>query len=167
MQVEAALDFPRVLRGLDELLVRYVVIGGQAVLLHGIPLFSFDFDLWIEPGARSRVLDWLERGLGLDVAKADDDGARPIVRAFAGMERLDLFFVRAMTNRDGVTLVFDDVYERAVDCADEGAGLAHVPVASVDDLILLKRMAPAPRAKDEEAIRALLAKKHLELSGGR
>ena len=90
----------------------------------------------------------------------------PIVKVLVGAERLDLFFVRAMTNRVGITLAFDDVYARAEAQHDEVAGLAHVPVASIDDLIALKRMAPVARPKDEEAIRYLEAKKLLRSQDG-
>ena len=109
---EPTLDFPRILRGLDERMVRYVVIGGQAVILHGIPLLTFDFDLWIDPAVRREVLAWLEDGEHLELS-SPSDGTAPIVRALAGNERLDMFFVKAMTNRVGITVTFDDVYERA------------------------------------------------------
>lgn len=164
MGPEPRLDYATILRGLADRSVRFVVIGGQAVLLHGIPLFSFDFDLWVDPASRADVLGWLREDDELEVS---DGAARPtpIVRVFAGRERMDLFFVKAMTNRDGVTLTLDEVLARAESLSDPAAGLHAVPVPSIDDLIALKRMAPAPRSKDEEAIRQLLAKKHLRALG--
>ncbi len=165
MQAEPELDFPRVLRELIGRGVRFVVIGGQAVILHGIPLFSFDFDLWVDPAAREEVLTWLESDDDNELTAGPRDLA-PIVKVYVGHDRLDLFFVRAMTNRDGVTLTFDEVHGRALRVSDPGAGLEAVPIPSIDDLIALKHMAGSPRAKDEEAIRYLRAKKLLEPDQG-
>jgi len=164
MGPEPQLDYVSILRGLAERSIRYVVIGGQAVLLHGVPLFSFDFDVWVDPASRRQVLEWLALNDDFELSAGSDD-ATPIVRVYAGRERMDLFFIRAMTNREGVTIAFDDLIARAELRSDPEAGLAAVPIPSLDDLIALKRMASTPRPKDEEAIRHLLAKKLLRASG--
>ena len=39
------------LRALEDERVRYVLFGGQAVNLHGIPRFTEDIDLFVEPTA--------------------------------------------------------------------------------------------------------------------
>jgi len=152
----SGVDLVAIARRLDAWGVRYLVIGGQAVMLHGIPQFSFDIDLWVDPRARDALLDVLEADLGYEVPPSSG-APTPIVTVYAGPERLDLFFVRAMTNREGTTLVLDDAAARAW-LHPVAPGLS-LPVAAIDDLIALKKMAAAPRAKDEEAIRLLSAKR--------
>lgn len=157
MQVEpAGVDLVAIARQLEAWGVRYLVIGGQAVMLHGIPQFSFDIDLWVDPRARAALLEFLEDDLGYEVPARSGTPA-PIVTVFAGAERLDLFFVRAMTNREGQTIALDDAVARAWH-HPVALGIT-LAVAAIDDLIALKKMAAAPRAKDDEAIRLLLAKR--------
>jgi len=156
MDPEAGVDLRAIATALNAWGVRYVVIGGQAVLLHGIPLHSFDIDLWIDPAARGPVLAWLEDELGLELSAGADE-PKPMVTVYAGPERLDIFFVNAMTNREGVTLRLDEVFARAEHHPDPASG--GIPIPAIDDLIALKRMSAGVRFKDEEAIRQLEAKK--------
>lgn len=161
MNVEESVDLVMLATQLNEWGVRYLVIGGQALILHGIPLLTADIDVWIDPAVREEVLDWFENERGLEVP-AQVPFPLPIVTIHAGFERIDLFFVRSMTNRDGLTLSFDDVIARRIVLADPSTG--GIPIPSIDDLIALKRMGPKVRAKDEEGIRYLLALKLHEQS---
>lgn len=49
------------LKALDDERVQYVLFGGQAVNLHGIPRFTEDIDLFLEPTARN--VECLRRAL--------------------------------------------------------------------------------------------------------
>jgi hypothetical protein len=156
MEAKPHVDVRAIAQSLNAWGVRYLVIGGQAVLLHGIPLHSFDTDIWLDPTAREPVLRWLEDDLGFELSSRPEE-RRPLVTAYAGPERLDLFFAKAMTNRDGVTVRLDEAIARAERYPDPESG--GIPIPGLDDLIALKRMSVAPRAKDEEAIRQLEVKK--------
>lgn len=141
-----------------------MVIGGQAVNLHGVPMHTFDYDVWIAPEARREVLTFLAEDPELELSAGPDD-PKPMVKVFAGPERMNLFFVRAMTNRDRVTLDFLDVLSRAEILSDRELAIERLSIPAIDDLIALKRMAPTARAKDEDAIRYLLAKKVMSPKG--
>ncbi len=160
MQAEATLDFPALVRELTRRGVRFVLFGRQAVRLYGSDCSTKDWDLWLEPSRRRDVLTWLEDELGFELS-APASSRRPVVTAWAGLDRLDLWFVRAMRNRDGVDAVFDEVHARSTVLEDPDARLT-LRIPSVDDLIILKRMAPTPRAKDDEDIRWLLVRKRLD-----
>jgi hypothetical protein len=55
-------DFKEFIQSLNDNQVRYLVIGGYAVTLHGYPLFTKDTDIWIEisPENATRMLQALE-----------------------------------------------------------------------------------------------------------
>jgi hypothetical protein len=139
-------------------------MGGQAVRLYGSERVTQDYDLWFESSERRRVLSHLERDLGLELSAGPDDLDRPIVTARGGLERLDAFFVRGMTNRDGLHLDFEEVATRARTL--RGSQGVSIRVPDLDDLIALKRMRPVLKPEDETDLRYLLVRKQLEATGG-
>jgi hypothetical protein len=156
------LDVPLLFRWLeDQGGGRYLLIGRQAVRLYGAPVSTMDVDLWLPPADRRAFLQWLE---DQDMELSDPpSGSRPIVRVLAGVDRIGAFFVRAMTNQEGVELEFDRLWTQARRLTDATDGIA-VRVPDVPDLIALKRMRP-PNAKDDEDIRFLEVRRALEAQG--
>jgi predicted nucleotidyltransferase len=142
--------------------VRYVVVGGVAVVLHGYLRATADLDLVIgldQPNIEA-ALDTFKR-LGFHPRApvplerfADADERRRWIEEknlqvfslwnskMPGFE-IDIFVESPMP--------FEDLYGHAIR-ANIGAG--QVPIASVDDLIEMKRMAGRPR--DMEDIESLL-----------
>ena len=156
-------DFDLVFAALAKRQVRYLVVGGVAVVLHGVPRFTADLDLvlaldpanvlaaldalaglayrprapvslqdFADPASRR---DWIEdKGLTVFSLWSPDHPATEI----------DLFIEEPFP--------FDEVFARATR-VDLGAN--QVAVASIADLVELKRRADRPR--DREDVERLLA----------
>lgn len=96
--------------------VRYVVIGGIAAVLHGVPRATFDLDLLIEatPDNAQRLLDaFVETGMGTaDLTTAADLLAHEIT-IFQDRVRIDV-----QTSTPG--LAFADAWSGRVTMAYEG-----------------------------------------------
>lgn len=126
--------------------VRYVVIGGIASILHGVPRTTFDLDVLIEavPDNARRLLDaLLAAGLGTaDMTTAEELLANEIT-VFKDRVRVDV-----QTRTPGLT--FEDAWAHRVTMTFEGYEMA---VASRDDLIASKRAAGRP--VDLEDVRVL------------
>lgn len=68
-------DFKEFIELLNANEVKYMVVGGYAVALHGHPRYTKDLDVWIElsPGNADRILSVLDKfGLGSLNLKPDD-----------------------------------------------------------------------------------------------
>jgi hypothetical protein len=156
-------EIERLLTQLTEAGVRYLVVGGVAVVLHGYLRTTADLDLVVdlEPGNLAVTIDALER-LGFR--------PRPPValRAFAdvaertrwisekNLEVLSLWHPQKPGFELDVFVkppfVFHEAYARASIAL---LGSSKVAVASIGDLVAMKREAGRPR--DKEDIDALLA----------
>jgi len=144
--------------------VRYVVVGGLAVVLHGHPRLTADVDivLDLEPSAAHRALKALT-GLGLkarppvDPLAFADPRQREAWIAEKGMTVFTLFspqnpllsldlFVRE-------PMPFEDFWARAKTLDLNGV---MVRIASLDDLITMKRAVGRPQdLMDIEALEAI------------
>ncbi len=159
-------DFEAVFAALQQARVRYLVVGGVAVVLHGYPRFTADLDLVV-------ALD-RENALGL-VGALTTLGYRPRApvqaAAFADPETR-----RSWIQDKGLTVfsfwspahpateidVFvaepfpmEPALARAVRVQ---LGALSVPVASIADLIFLKRLSARPKDLDDiRALEAILA----------
>jgi hypothetical protein len=156
-------DFDLVFAALAKRKVRYLVVGGVAVVLHGVPRFTADIDLVLG-------LDTANVLAALDaLAELAYQPRAPVpLRGFA-----DPALRREWIEEKGLTVfslwspdhpateidlfieepfAFDEVFARATR-VDLGAN--HITVASIADLIELKRRANRPR--DREDIERLLA----------
>ena len=90
--------------------VRYVVIGGIAAVLHGVPRATFDLDILIEATQENaqRLLDALaEAGLGTAILTSAEDIVAHELTIFNDYVRIDvqtstpgLEFEKAWTNRE-------------------------------------------------------------------
>jgi len=156
-------DLERILRALEDARVRYLVVGGVAVVLHGHPRMTADLDL---------VVDLLPQNLEAAFAALGALGYRPRVPVTAsdladpatrerlvaekGMTVLSLFSPELPLTEIDVfadpPFDFDAAFARAL-LADLGSFRA--TVASIEDLVSMKRRAARP--KDLEDVRMLLA----------
>lgn len=135
---------------LEERGIRYLLIGGQAVTVYGSPLVSFDFDFWIDPAQRK---DFFKIADSLDLEYGEDAKNKPLVVFYAEEEKIDAFFVKKMSTKEGCSLVFEECYKNAVSLKDPTGFVIHVP--SIDDLIALKACKKTLSAKDAEDIEYL------------
>jgi hypothetical protein len=139
----------RVFQALNAAHVRYVVVGGVAVVLHGHARFTKDLDLAIDldPEPAGRAIDALT-GLGLRPSVPVDPSAfaDPRVRhEWAQTRGMRVFSLRDWDNPLHVVdlfvespFEFETVWERA-DTMQVAGG--EIRVASIADLIALKRAA--------------------------
>lgn len=156
--------YERVFGALNRAHVRYIVVGGVAVVLHGHPRLTADLDLVLdlEEAAARRAIDALT-GIGLrprlpvDASLFTDPQTRRRwieernLRVFSLWDpdwptvEVDLFMEHPME--------FDGMWERA---SDVDLGGTRVRVASIDDLIEMKRNVGRPvDLHDVEVLREL------------
>lgn len=106
-----------------------------------------DYDFWIDPAKKLDLLRMLERQK-LEVPP-EDQWNRPIASVYSGPDKIDLFFFKQVTNRDGQKLRFADCVKRSEAKKDEMSGFS-IRIPAIDDLIALKRM---PRDSVEEELK--------------
>jgi hypothetical protein len=121
-------DFQEFLRSFVAHDVRFLIVGGYALAVHGHPRYTKDLDVWVwtDPTNSERVVAALEGfgfgGLGLTPADFEDPDV--VVQLGREPQRIDI-----LTFASG--LVFDDAYEHRV-TVDVGG--VQVPFVSADDL---------------------------------
>jgi hypothetical protein len=163
LQTVSSNDFDLIFAELERHAVRYLVVGGVAVVLHGHARFTADLDLVIalDPAnvraamaALSR-LDYRPRAPVSAEQFADPDIREQWVRE-KGLTVFSLWSPAHPATEVDIFVEepfpFDEAFARA---ARADLGEIHVAVASIADLIRLKRAAGRP--KDEEDIRVLEA----------
>jgi hypothetical protein len=126
--------------------LRYVVIGGIAAVLHGVPRATFDLDILIErtPSNAQNLLDALSAaGLGTATMTSADEVLANEITIFRDRVRIDV-----QTSTPG--LHFQQAWENRVTMVYEGQTFY---VAAKQDLIASKRA--AGRAVDLEDARLL------------
>lgn len=109
-------DFKEFIQSLNDNQVRYLVIGGYAVALHGYPRYTKDIDIWIEtmPENAVNVMQALQQfGFGSPELTLEDFLAPDqVIQLGYPPNRIDL-----ITTPDGVDFVtcFDAKLEVAID----------------------------------------------------
>ncbi len=92
-------DFKEFIQSLNNNQVRYLVIGGYAVAVHGRPRYTKDLDVWIEmtPDNAARMVKALEQfGFGsLGLQAGDFLVPRQIIQLGHPPNRIDLIFTPA------------------------------------------------------------------------
>jgi hypothetical protein len=128
--------------------VRYLVIGGIAVVLHGVPRATFDLDILIDTTADNagRLLRALEdAGLGTATLTTPEELLANEITIFKDRVRIDV-----QTSTPGLS--FADAWPRRHVMVYRGQSF---PVVSRADLIAAKRAAGRPVDLDD--VRQLLA----------
>ena len=126
--------------------VRYLVIGGIAAVLYGVPRATFDFDILIEatPDNAQRLLDALEEaGFATASLTTKDEVLANEITVFKDRVRID-----AQTRTPGLS--FQDAWNRRVTMQYQGQSFY---VVSREDLIASKKA--AGRSVDLEDVRLL------------
>jgi hypothetical protein len=160
--------FEPVFEALETARARYVVVGGLATVLHGFARLTADIDLIVdlEPSEATKVLSAL-RGIGLRprAPVGAYDFADPIVRKGwideKGMRVFSLWDpadpLREVDLFVEHPLPFDELWGRS-ELVELGRN--RVRIASIADLIALKRLAGRPQdLQDIEALQAILEQK--------
>ncbi len=133
-------DFREFVASLNASGVRYLVVGGYAVALHGHPRYTKDIDVWLEatPENAARVLVALDAfGFASSgIAQADFLIPDQIIQLGYPPNRIDL-----LTSLSGVD--FADCYPARVQVDIDG-----VPVAFIDLENLKKNKRAAARTQD-------------------
>lgn len=126
--------------------VKYVIIGGIAAVLHGVPRATFDLDILIEasPDNAKRLLEaLLEAQLGTAALTTPENILANEITVFNDRVRIDV-----QTSTPG--LIFEEAWRERETMNYQGQTFY---VVSVQDLIASKRA--AGRAVDLEDIRML------------
>lgn len=139
----------RLAAALDEAGIPYMVIGGQAVLVHGEPRLTRDIDITVGMGTE---------GLDRLLATVGQAGLRPLPDDPAAFAR-DTMVLPAVDPDSGVRvdliLSFTSYELEAIERARPApAGLGSVRFASPEDLVVHKMIAGRPR--DLEDVRSIL-----------
>jgi hypothetical protein len=114
--------------------VRYVVIGGIASVLHGVPRATFDLDILIEatPENAERLLDaMLDAGLGTASLTSADDLLAHEITIFKDRVRVDV-----QTSTPGIS--FEQAWDHRQTMSFQGQQFF---IVSKEDLIRSKRAA--------------------------
>lgn len=136
----------RVFESFERRDVRYLVIGGVAAVIYGVPRATFDLDILIEPtreNARALLDALLDAGLATAVMTTPQDVCENEITIFQDRVRIDV-----QSRTPGIQ--FDDAWGRRV--AME-YGERRFWVVSKEDLIASKRAAGRP--VDLEDVRVL------------
>ncbi|MDO9288471.1 MAG: hypothetical protein Q7T83_06735 [Thermodesulfovibrionales bacterium] len=154
--------FEEVVKTFNKKHIRYLLIGRQALLFYGAPLFTYDYDFWIHPEDKAMVFDYLEDTLGMEASR-DRTEKRPIFAFHSdSADKIDVFIARKITNKEGETLDIDECLSRAVEIRQPDSDF-HVRLPSIDDLIKLKKMGKRPKDLEDieylETIKKLRGKK--------
>ena len=126
--------------------VRYVVIGGIAAVLHGVPRATFDLDILVEasPGNASRLLEaLLEAGFGTASLTTPEDLLAHEITVFNDRVRIDV-----QTSTPGLS--FEEAWSRRLTMTYDGQDFF---VVSRPDLVASKRA--AGHARDLEDVSLL------------
>ena len=141
--------------------VRYLVVGAVAMNLHGVPRMTADLDIMLDlsPANLKKFIKALsDLGYRPRVPVSLNDMADPAIRERWATEKnmtvLSLYKPEVPYQELDVFIAnpvdFGDAYKRKIDCRINGL---KIPVASVEDLILMKEA--AGRKQDKSDIGAL------------
>lgn len=139
----------RIARSLDERNIRYMVIGGQAVVLYGEPRLTKDIDITLgtDPSMLPYIIDVCSE-LGLHIAPTNPDEFVKETYVLPADDPVTGFSVKFIFS--------DSRYEQ--EALSRAASFVvrdyHVKYATAEDVIIHKVIANRPR--DEEDIRSIL-----------
>lgn len=118
-------DFKEFIQSLNDNGVRYLVVGGYAVALHGYPRYTKDMDVWVDmtPENASKIVKALDQfGFGSLGVKASDfiepdqmlqlgypPGRIDILTTLPGVEFSECYPARTTIDIEGVLVAFIDL----------------------------------------------------------
>jgi predicted nucleotidyltransferase len=121
-------DFKEFIQSLNDNQVRYLVIGGYAVALHGYPRYTKDIDIWLEmsPGNAENVISALQQfGFGtLNLQPSDFLAPDQVIQLGYPPNRIDL-----ITTPDGVD--FATCYASRVAIAMDGLAINFIDLENL------------------------------------
>lgn len=133
------LDLIELLQLLKDHKVRYLIIGGQAVILHSEPRFTKDTDLWVDPSPKnaSRLFAALQEFGAPTASITEEDLATPGTVFIFGLppNRIDI-----MTRVKGAQ--FGKCFENRLGIKIKGVLVNFI---SLDDLIRVKKATARPQ----------------------
>jgi predicted nucleotidyltransferase len=146
------IPFEKVLRLLNEHEIRYVIVGGIAVILHGSPRLTADLDIIIdlEPVKARQAIEVLQRAgfmaeIPVDIREFADEKVRRSWMAEKHMKALSLHDRETPPTVIDILaespIAFEDLYQRAKLISLDEMTLR---IASIPDLIVLKRLSGRP-----------------------
>jgi predicted nucleotidyltransferase len=144
-------DFSALLRALSDAGVRFLVVGGYAVMEYTEPRYTKDLDIWLAPGEENAHAAWQAlAAFGAPVAEiTPHDLTQPDLVYQIGITpvRIDL-----MTSITGVQ--FEEAWQRRT---ERNVGGVRVAILSIEDLIANKRAVGRPHDRiDARRLRAVL-----------
>lgn len=118
--------------------IRYLLIGRQAMIAHGIPVQTFDYDLYID-GEIENEKKFIEIAETFDLfpSKPLEKLHQYFMFRLENDVTIDVFRAKKMVIQTGEIISFKDLYERREIIKDETGFVVNVPC--VDDLIKLKK----------------------------
>jgi hypothetical protein len=147
-------DEGRFFRAIEASGVPVLLIGRRAMVAYGLPVFTADYDLWIDAGDAG-ALNAALAPLGLHPSRSPDEVREAGRYVLENDEHVDVLVARNGLPVDGARVAFADVWARRKLLRwDERTSIA---VPCLEDLILTKRW--AMRDKDVADIRLLEALK--------
>ncbi|MBW1810420.1 MAG: hypothetical protein JRJ87_19645 [Deltaproteobacteria bacterium] len=160
MKDEVQFDLIGFLRNIHKNKIRCLLIGRWAVAQHGAPVVTADYDFWVDPKDRTKLIRLLDEEYQAELP-AETDWNKPLLSAYIGPDKIDCFSSKNIINEEGQNLKFNEVYRRAVEKRDlENDLIFKVP--SIEDMIALKKFShsdPTKHARNLEDIRYLQALK--------
>lgn len=130
---------------------RVLLVGRRALVALGIPVGTFDYDLWVHIDDIQLLNEALEP-FDLLPNKTPDQARATGMYVLENGERVDVFVARSAPTKDGAQhLDFEQAWTRRRTVRYGAAGTLTLP--SIPDLILTKRWAMRP--KDVLDIQAL------------
>ncbi len=133
-------DFRDLLQCFAEADVRYLVVGGYAVIFHAEPRFTADLDLWVEPteeNAGAVMRSFRRFGLPLMGGIEPGDFAKPGTQYMIGAAPCAIDFLTTVPG-----LEFGPCWSRRIVVEDDGLSVNYL---AKSDLILAKRTAARQR----------------------
>ena len=121
-------DFKEFIQSLNENSVRYLVIGGYAVALHGHPRYTKDLDVWIEsnPENAARIVKALEQFGFASLGLKTEDFVVPdqVIQLGFPPDRIDI-----LTSAEGID--FASCYASRVQVTIEGTAVNFIDVENL------------------------------------
>ena len=121
--------------------VKYLIVGGYAVGIHGFPRYTGDLDIFIALRSENaaKILKTLSDFGFSDLGLEEKDFLEPDMVVEIGREPIK---IQVLTGIDGVT--FDECLTEKKDCMINGLNIPFIGINS-----LIKNKKASPRAKDK------------------